>query len=89
MRTFSFANAMHEFRPVFKRNAFIKYSSSCKPPAFSFIRLNLPQIVKHNFIIIIIITLFQEGDIYITIDNHDGPQNNRNNITMQKITLKI
>ena len=40
-------------------------------------------------IIIIIITLFQEGDIYITIVNHDGPQNNRNNITMQKITLKI
>ena len=32
-------------------------------------------------IIIIIITLFQEGDIYITIVNHDGPQNNRNNIT--------
>ena len=31
-------------------------------------------------IIIIIITLFQEGDIYITIVNHDGPQNNRNNI---------
>ena len=37
-------------------------------------------------IIIIIITLFQEGDIYITIVNHDGPQNNRNNITI-KISL--
>ena len=48
------------------------------------------------------ITLFQEGDIYITIVNHDGPQNNRNNITnkqtkkyiyiyilCKKITLKI
>ena len=32
------------------------------------------------------ITLFQEGDIYITIVNHDGPQNNRNNITI-KISL--
>ena len=29
-------------------------------------------------IIIIIITLFQEGDIYITIVNHDGPQNKKN-----------
>ena len=36
--------------------------------------------------LIIIITLFQEGDIYITIVNHDGPQNNRNNITI-KISL--
>ena len=34
-------------------------------------------------IIIIIITLFQEGDIYITVVNHDGPQNNRNNITIE------
>ena len=39
-----------------------------------------------TIIIIIIITLFQEGDIYITIVNHDGPQNNRNNITI-KISL--
>ena len=37
---------------------------------------------------IIIITLFQEGNIYITIVNHDGPQNNRNNIT-KKIYIYI
>ena len=36
-----------------------------------------------HIIIIIIITLFQEGDIYITVVNHDGPQNNRNNITIE------
>ena len=30
------------------------------------------------------IYLFQEGNIYITIVNHDGPQNNRNNITKKR-----
>ena len=35
-----------------------------------------PQVMP-NVIIIIIITLFQEGDIYITIVNHDGPRKER------------
>ena len=39
---------------------------------------------------LIIITLFQEGDIYITIVNHDGPQNNRKYAyAMQKNYIKI
>ena len=48
--------------------------------------LELSNTPRGVIIIIIIIirrrTLFQEGDIYITIVNHDGPQNNHNNITM-------
>ena len=41
-------------------------------------------------VMLIIITLFQEGDIYITIVNHDGPQNNRKYAyAMQKNYIKI
>ena len=48
----------------------------------------------YSTIIIIIITLFQEGDIYITIVNHDGPQNKKKEkknlyiYTMQKNYIK-